>query len=479
MSDVPADADMPEGWAGTTVGEVSTQIQYGYTASASSEVDGPKFLRITDIQDGLVDWKTVPSCKITSDDIAKFALATGDIVFARTGATTGKSYLIRSCPAAVFASYLIRLRPRPPLDPRFLSLFFQTPDYWQLISENVSGNAQPNCNASKLAALPMPLPPLAEQKRIVAKVEKLLARVNAARQRLAKVPALLKRFRQSVLAAACSGKLTEGWRAKSRTPLEHDELPTSWTEQRLADVSLRVTDGTHLPPALAPDGVPFILIGNIVNKRIEWDLIRKWVTRETYEKLTARCKPEMGDVLYTAVGATFGQALAVETDRPFIFQRHIAHIKPNYAKVATGFLVGALNSPAIFAHAQDVAKGAAQPTVTLTDLKEFVIPIPPLAEQHEIVRRVEALLARADRIEKLLATATRRVETLTQTILAQAFRGELVPTEAELARQEGRDYEPASALLDRIRSENVLNRQPASPSPTRRAKAVKQKADEP
>jgi type I restriction enzyme S subunit len=96
-----------------------------------------------------------------------------------------------------------------------LSEFFQTSDYWQLISENVAGNAQPNCNASKLASLPLALPPLAEQKRIVAKVEELLARVNAARERLAKIPALLKRFRQSVLAAACSGLLTEEWREEN------------------------------------------------------------------------------------------------------------------------------------------------------------------------------------------------------------------------------------------------------------------------
>ncbi len=93
-----------------------------------------------------------------------------------------------------------------------------------------------------------------------------------------------------------------------------------------------------------------------------------------------------------------------------------------------------------------------RPRINTSQLRRLLVPLPPLAKQHEIVRRVEALLARADRIEKRLATATRQVETLTQAILAQAFRGELVPTEAELSRQEGRDYEPADVMLDRIRS---------------------------
>ena len=100
----------------------------------------------------------------------------------------------------------------------------------------------------------------------------------------------------------------------------------------------------------------------------------------------------------------------------------------------------------------------------MEQVRSVWVDFPPLAEQHEIVRRVEALLARADRIEKRLATATRRVGTLTQAILAQAFRGELVPTEAELARQEGRDYEPASVLLERIRAAEVCAVRPRKPT---------------
>ena len=119
------------------------------------------------------------------------------------------------------------------------------------------------------------------------------------------------------------------------------------------------------------------------------------------------------------------------------------------------YVVWFLRSKATQDRMQRAIKGVAVRGINIGDVRALQIAIPPLVEQHEIVRRVEALLARADRIEKRLATATRRVETLTQAILAQAFRGELVPTEAELARQEGRAYEPASVLLERVRAERT------------------------
>ena len=146
-----ADESLPDGWASFTLAELSALIQYGYTASAVRG-SGPRFLRITDIQDGAVDWDSVPTCEINKAEIEKYRLRSGDILFARTGATTGKSFLIRECPLSLFASYLIRVRPIEDVDASFLARFFDTSQYWQFISENVAGNAQPNCNGSKLAA---------------------------------------------------------------------------------------------------------------------------------------------------------------------------------------------------------------------------------------------------------------------------------------------------------------------------------------
>ena len=99
---------LPSGWAWTTVGDIAKKIQYGHTESANANQVGPKFLRITDIQERSVDWGTVPFCVCTDDQHEKYRLNAGDIVFARTGATTGKSFLIQNPPDSVFASYLIR-----------------------------------------------------------------------------------------------------------------------------------------------------------------------------------------------------------------------------------------------------------------------------------------------------------------------------------------------------------------------------------
>jgi len=125
---------LPKGWRRVPIKDMADSIQYGHTASAVARKGGPRFLRITDIQDGRVDWSEVPSCNIPKADIPKYRLSPGDLVFARTGATTGKSFLISECPEAVFASYLIRVRVTGEVDSRYLSAFFQSPDYWGQIS---------------------------------------------------------------------------------------------------------------------------------------------------------------------------------------------------------------------------------------------------------------------------------------------------------------------------------------------------------
>jgi type I restriction enzyme S subunit len=154
-------------WSRASLGELAESIDYGVTASAIQQPRGPKFLRITDIQNGRVDWDSVPWCECDSQSATQARLRSGDIVFARTGATTGKSFLIRQCPDdAVFASYLIRVRLKDSTEPRYVSHFFQTEDYWSQITKSARGVAQPGVNATTLKSLSVPLPPLAEQRRI-------------------------------------------------------------------------------------------------------------------------------------------------------------------------------------------------------------------------------------------------------------------------------------------------------------------------
>jgi len=170
-----------EMWEKKRLGDVA-KVNYGYTAKAKlDEAIGPRFLRITDIKNQSVDWDTVPFCKISEKDKRKHTLKVGDIVFARTGATTGKSYLVKNPPEAVCASYLIKLSLHDKtVLPEFLIQFFQTMEYWDIVNRGISGSAQGGFNASKLSNLFLPLPPLPEQKRIVAILDKAFEGINQA-----------------------------------------------------------------------------------------------------------------------------------------------------------------------------------------------------------------------------------------------------------------------------------------------------------
>ena len=157
---------VPEGWVWTEIAEISSSINYG--VSESAKVTGKyRLLRITDIQDGKVSWESVPFTDYPEDKAKAFELSDGDILFARTGATVGKSYLVESAPNnAIFASYLIRVQYSHSVIPQYIKFFFESGYYWEQISSNSVGVGQPNVNGTSLGKLRIPLPPAAEQKRI-------------------------------------------------------------------------------------------------------------------------------------------------------------------------------------------------------------------------------------------------------------------------------------------------------------------------
>lgn len=199
--------DVPVNWVWTSLKDCLDSIQYGYTETSSLEEIGPKFLRITDIQNDNVDWGTVPYCKITEKELEKYKLEDNDIVVARTGATTGKSYLINNPPTSVFASYLIRLRCKNSVFPRYLWEFMKSHIYWKQITVVKKGSAQPGANAQILGNLFIPVPPLNEQRRIAEKVENLLNKLEV-EQKLAKTAIdNLETIKQSILSKAFRGEL--------------------------------------------------------------------------------------------------------------------------------------------------------------------------------------------------------------------------------------------------------------------------------
>ena len=166
----------PSEWLWSRLGRISNDVHYGYTASANSELLDVRLLRISDIQNDSVNWEHVPGCEIDDKKFAKNSLNNGDLLIARTGGTIGKTYLVENLQLrSVFASYLIRVIPTPLVNCQYLKRFTQSSIYWgQLYAKSV-GTGQPNVNATSLKELLLPLPPLEEQMRIVAKVDELMA----------------------------------------------------------------------------------------------------------------------------------------------------------------------------------------------------------------------------------------------------------------------------------------------------------------
>jgi len=389
---------------------------------------------------------------------------------------------------------------------RFLKFYLDVFDF----GDFVTGTTRLKLNQGVMRTIPVVFPPIAEQERIVNKVERLLARVNAARERLARVPAILKRFRQSVLASACSGRLTADWRdgycnleraadtvervlskrrkkwevtqtEKARTPgkisnrnrykLKYKEpalpglwdlpgLPDSWcwaTIEQLASPEPRSIQsgpfGSNLLHSEFRDtGILAIGIDNVLDGEFSIGSQHR-ISKEKYRELS-KYKAQPLDVLITVM-ATIGRCCVLPADvETAIITKHVYRITADRNLVDPYYLMLALRGDTeVWRQINSQIRGQTRPGINGQILKTLAIPTPPLYEQQEIVRRVSDLLNLADRIEVQVASATGHPDKLTQSILSKAFRGELVPTEAELARREGRDYEPASVLLERIKAE--------------------------
>lgn len=203
--------EIPESWEWARLGHLSTTIQYGYNAPAKEKGD-IRFVRISDIQSGRVIWPSVPFCDIKEEDVLKYSLDTGDVLFARTGGTVGKSFFIKQMEyPAVFAGYLIRVKIHDKMFPEYIYKFMSSAFYWQQLRQGTVATAQPNCNAKTLAHMLIPVPPFEEQKRIVAKIEELLPYVEEYSAAEAAIGRLNKKLpeqlKKSILQYAIQGKL--------------------------------------------------------------------------------------------------------------------------------------------------------------------------------------------------------------------------------------------------------------------------------
>jgi type I restriction enzyme S subunit len=345
------------------------------------------------------------------------------------------------------------VRPLADINPEYIYRFLAQDRVRRAAKENFTGTAgQARVPTNFIEELEMPLAPSAEQRRIVAKLENLLGQVDACQQRLEKMPTLLKRFRQSVLAAACSGRLTADWREENPNPTSdvENDLPSGWQQMVVGDAIESLKYGTSQKCSYEKQGVPVLRIPNIVDGAVSHsDLKYAKLPEKEFQQL--RLRP--GDILLIrsngSVSLVGKCAVVREADRDLAYAGYLIRLRPDAKKALPEFLNLVLGSYDVREQIEIPARSTSGVNnINSEEVRALQFSLPLLAEQQEIVRRVESLFALADQLELRLAKAQGQVNKLTPSLLARAFAGKLVS-------QDPAD-EPAEKLLERIRKSQKL-----------------------
>lgn len=277
------------------------------------------------------------------------------------------------------------------------------------------GTAIPYIRLGNLQEFPTPIPPLAEQQRIVDRIESLFSKLDEAKEKAQAVVDSFDIRKAAILHKAFTGELTAKWRE------EHGVRMESWEVRTLDSVCSSIFDGDHMPPPKAESGIPFLVISNVNTGHLTFENTR-FVPQEYYDTLSDTRKPQLGDVLYTLVGS-FGIPVVVNSKRPFCFQRHMALLRP--IDVSPQFLWYILQTPEMYDKASSIATGTAQLTVPIKGLRAMTIPRPNIAEQVEIVRILDGFFAREQSAKEVAEAVLAQIDLMKKSILARAFRGEL------------------------------------------------------
>jgi type I restriction enzyme S subunit len=483
-----ADSQLPEGWAAAEMGDIADIIGGGTPKAADAEnfstsghawitpADLSKYQEIY-ISKGARDLsdKGLKSCSATVMPPGSVLMSSrapiGYVAIAAYPISTNQGFKSFVCAPGIVAEYI------------YFWLRFKRDD----LQEMGSGTTFLEISGSRAKEIPILLAPIAEQKRLAVLLRDLLENAKIPLTRLHKSKLILKNFRQAVLAAACSGKLTEDCRKQGLdiTPVQHTireietkrqelwksshsstqryqtpqkvsadgELPPGWEYVSSDCLFSFVTSGSRGWAKYYSDcGALFLRIGNLDHNSILLDLSNVQHVNPPAGLEGQRTRVRRGDILISITADVGMIGLVAEEIGPAYVNQHVSLARPVQDKYSR-YLAWFLASDEAQSQFEALQRGATKVGLGLDDIRSIAVPFPPLQEQQEIVRRVEALFKLADTIEKRVGAATVRADKLMQAILAKAFRGELVSTEAELARREGREYEPASMLLKRIKAE--------------------------
>ena len=411
--------ELPKGWEWTTVGEISQSILYGVSESAKSH-GAYKLLRITDIQNNFVNWETVPFTDYDESKAESYLLKDGDILFARTGATVGKSYLVNSLQEnTIYASYLIRVQTYNQVLPEFVKYFFESGYYWSQILCNSVGIGQPNVNGTILANLMLPIPPIKEQKRIVKELTKWLSIIDKIARGKESLQDVIKQAKSKILNLAIHGKLVPQdpndepaiellKRINPKAEIISDnghyqKLPSGWCMTNIESLFEAVSAKRVLKSEWKNKGIPFYRAREIVQLSKEGIADKNlFVSEEHYSELKEKYGvPNCDDIMISAVGS-IGYTYIVKKGDVFYYKdasvlclKNTNHWNPTFFKIW-------LASPFLQEQMYKNSKGTTVNTITLEKLKGYVIPFPPITEQHRIVSKIEGLFSLLDNIASSL-----------------------------------------------------------------------------
>ena len=402
---------MKKGWEIKKLGEVA-KVDYGYTDKASYDNSGIKFLRITDIKDLGVDWDSVPYCKINSREIERYKLFDGDIVFARTGASTGKSYLINNPPESVFASYLIRVNIKfNGLLPKLLYYYFKSKNYWDEINQGISGSAQGGFNATKLSEINIHIPPLFVQPSIISILDEAFAALDQAKENL-------KHNLQNA-SELFNSYLKEVFENKGE----------AWEDKKLIEITTKIGSGATPRggnESYNTEGISLIRSMNVHD--FEFREKNLAFIDEKQAKELNNVSLQENDVLLNITGASVARCCIIPKQYlPARVNQHVSIIRAKKEIIEPTFLNLLLTSKfykdqLIFTGEQ----GATRQAITKAQLEVFEVSFPKsLKEQRNIVNNLDALSVETKKLENIYKQKINDLEEFKKSLLQKAFNGEL------------------------------------------------------
>lgn len=508
--------DLPEGWVEERLAHLVTGKIGGEWGLADEGPEVPgwvrvKVLRGTEFRNWERDrGQTAVVRRVKESSLAKRQLAEGDLVVEVSGGgvgqPVGRTVLIdgqaleRAGMPLLCSNFCRRLRLHPELSPAYVQLGLQHLyltgglDPFQTQTTNLRNLSF----QAFLEGVTLPLPPPPEQRRIAAQAGELLARVRRARERISRIPLLLKRWRRAIIDAATTGRLTRDFHAEGALPLETPPglsvpsplslppIPPSWSWVPLRQVALRAQLGTSLKADAEPGrGVPVLRMGNVRDGRLDLSELKAVARR--FEELSG-FKLEPGDLLFNRTNSPelVGKAAVFDAPLEAVFASYLIRVACDPAQVDSRFVAFWINSSWGRSWARAVrTDSASQSNINTTKLMALPLPLPPLAEQQEIVRRANDLLAVADKVESGVAAASRRSQEIVQAILARSLAGDLVETEAELSARTGVGFEAADQWLLRTANDRGVRpgrgaasrRPPRTLSPDQRSRPGRDRED--